>query len=257
MSTRLERLGSCASAPARTISYGQDPDQVYDVREPRRPREVTVLLIHGGFWRPAYDRAHTAAMADSLAGNGFHVAVVEYRRAARGGWNQMREDLVSATRSIRHEADLPDPLLTMGHSAGGHLALWLQHHPVADGLLGTVALAPCADLRRTYDLNLGDGAAQALMGSAPDEAPSEWLAADPARCGQPPAPVRIVHGRADTIVPLEVSRAYVDHVGSAHVSLDTVAGAGHYDVIDPESAAWGRVVEATSAGPPSPTTLTT
>lgn len=244
---QLSRLLATEVTPARTVAYGAHPDQIYDVHEPSLPRGVLVVLLHGGFWRPEYDRSHTAAQATALAHQGFHVAVGEYRRAPRAGWPVLSADLVALSAAVRSDSALPCPVLAMGHSAGGHLALWLQHQEVARGMLGTVALAPCAHLRRTYDLALGDAAALALMGTRPQQAPAAWHAADPARLGRPPAPVRIVHGDADPWVPLEVSQAYATSTDSAHVHLDVVPGAGHYDLIDPESPHFARVLAAAGA----------
>lgn len=247
MSTRLERLSGDGPPPAATVAYGPDPDQVYDVRLPEHPRGVTLVLLHGGFWRPSYDRQHASAQAVSLGDSGFHVAVVEYRRAARGGWPAMRSDLLDALCAIRGDSRLPDPWLTMGHSAGGHLALWLQHQEVATDLLGAVALAPCAHLRRTYELGLDDDAAVALMGATPTEAPHAWQDADPSLLGRPTTPVRLVHGDQDSRVPSQLSDAYLEAVGLDRDDLDLVPGAGHFDLIDPQSPHFARTLRAAEA----------
>lgn len=244
MTSVLSRLSRATRPVDRTEAYGEGPEQVYDVRSPELPRGVTVLLVHGGFWRPAYNRSHTTAQSEALARNGFHVATIEYRRADRAGWPDLRDDLLAATAAVRGDPDLPGPVLTMGHSAGGHLALWLQHQVPAARILGTIALAPCADLRLVHDLGLDGDAARALMGTRPQQAPEAWRAADPALAGPPPAPVRILHGDVDEWVPLRVSQSYVASAGRAHVTLDVVAGARHFDLIDPRAPAFQRVVEA-------------
>lgn len=246
MITQLDRLASADIPPDATTAYGPDHDQVYDVREPEEPRGVTALVVHGGFWRPDYDRQHATAQAAALARNGFHVAVMEYRRPQRAGWPTMRADVIAATAAVRDDSRLPCPFLTMGHSAGGHLVLWLQHQEVAAGVLGTVALAPCADLRRTHDLGLDGDAAHALMGTRPQQSPDAWREADPARLGIPPAPARLVHGDHDSRVPLEVSRAYAE-IDSAHITLEVVSGADHFDLIDPDSPHFASTLAAATA----------
>lgn len=82
-------LNLTTPAASRTTAYGPDPAQVYDVRLPTRaPRGSTVAVIHGGFWRAEFDRKHATSQAQAFADNGFHVAVMEYRRVgmAGGGW---------------------------------------------------------------------------------------------------------------------------------------------------------------------------
>ncbi|MDQ2756482.1 MAG: alpha/beta hydrolase, partial [Actinomycetota bacterium] len=110
-------------APARTTSYGDDPAQVYDVREPTTPgptpgaavRGVTVVVVHGGFWRATYDREHAGPQAQGLADRGFHVAVVEYRRVTMpgGGWPGTFDDVSAAIAAVRADATLPEPTVLL------------------------------------------------------------------------------------------------------------------------------------------------
>ena len=60
-----------------TVSYGAHPDQVVDVR---RAGERSAILVHGGFWRPAFTRANTRALAVDLALRGWTTWNIEYRR---------------------------------------------------------------------------------------------------------------------------------------------------------------------------------
>ena len=79
-------LDEKAAAPTRTTSYGPDAAQVYDVRLPvRATRDVTVVVVHGGFWRKEYDRGHAGRQAQAFADAGFPTAVVEYRRTGMPG----------------------------------------------------------------------------------------------------------------------------------------------------------------------------
>lgn len=228
--------------PDRTIAYGRSSDQVVDLRIPvGTPRNATVVVIHGGFWTPSYDRAHAGQQSDALAAHGFHVATIEYRRIP-GDWPAMAADVLAAVGAVTSDPDLPDDVVLVGHSAGGHLATWAIYQP-GISVAGVVSLAGCVDLHLTRDLHLGDDAANALMGSATE---SVWRAADPAMLGQPPTQVRLVHGSADDRVPVEVSESYQSAAGEG-VSVQVLAGCGHFEVIDPASPYFRHTVAAVDA----------
>src|SRR4051794_790358 len=86
-----------APPPDHTARYGPHPEQVVDLRMPPDggPVDTLVVLVHGGFWRAAYDRTHTAPLADALARAGFAVLVPEYRRVGSpgGGWPGTFDDI--------------------------------------------------------------------------------------------------------------------------------------------------------------------
>lgn len=225
-----------APAPAQTIAYGDHPDQVLDWRRPAGGAAPTgtLVVVHGGFWRPSYDRSHAGAHAQALADHGHRVAVLEYRRMP-GDWEAMAHDVLAGLTAVRERMEDGDPVVLVGHSAGGHLALWAAHQPAALGVAGVVSLAGCVDLALTECLGLGDGAAEALMGTRRADDRARWDAADPALLGTPSAAVRLVHGQDDDVVPLQVSRSYADRTGAP---LGVVPGAGHLELIDPRTAAW-------------------
>ena len=234
--------------PDVVVRYAAHHDGVVDLHLPATAGpSPLVVLLHGGFWKQAYDRRHTRAVAAALAAEGFMVATPEYRRVgAGGGWPTTAADVDAALRALPGlVAGLGLTATTttvMGHSAGGHLALWLANQQHA--LDRVVGLAPVGDLRAAAKQRLGDAATQALLGGEPDEVPERYDAADPAtRLDHPPGcEVRIVHGTEDDIVPLDNSRGLCD----AHpfVDLRVVDGADHFDVMDPTSAAWPTVVAA-------------
>ncbi|MFH8367754.1 alpha/beta hydrolase family protein [Streptomyces sp. NPDC018031] len=223
-------FGLASAPPDATVAYGGHPDQIVDLYLPApgagggRPDPVDgadpargagpaggagpapmVLLLHGGFWRQAYDRSYLTPCAAALAAAGLPVALAEYRRAGgAGGWPETFEDIAAVRSAVRrHPAAAGRPLVVAGHSAGGHLALWTA--AAADRV---VAVAPVADLARAHELGLSGGAVAELLGG-PDRVAELLPRTDPVRLLPAPTPVTILHGTADPDVPVELSRRYV------------------------------------------------
>ncbi len=244
--------GLPARAPDAVCRYAAHDDGLVDVHLPERMDGPVplVVLLHGGFWRQAFDRRHTRPMATALAADGLVVATPEYRRVGgAGGWPATTDDVDAAVGAIPALLEglgvATHGMTLLGHSAGGHLALWVagQAHAV-DRVVG---LAPVGDLRAAARAGLGDGATQAFLGGEPEEVPERYDAADPAlRLGTAPAcDIVVVHGTDDDRVPLSNSEGLV----AAHpfVDLRVVDGADHFDVIDPTSTTWSVVRSAVLA----------
>jgi acetyl esterase/lipase len=243
-----------ATPPDAVIRYGTMPEQVADVRLPDHDRGRLVVLMHGGFWREAWDRAHTRPMADGLVAAGYAVTTPEFARTGgRGGWPTTFEDVALAVARVpalvselpADRVDATRPLL-LGHSAGGHLALWCAGKGLVNDYAGVVALAPVADLAAAYRRNLDDGAVAALLGGSPDDLPERYEQADPSRLPPPSVPVVVVHGTDDAQVPIELSRRYVDHAGA---EMRPLPGVEHFGLIDPLSSAWAAVLAAVRSLP--------
>jgi acetyl esterase/lipase len=234
-----------APPPDLTLRYGEHPDHVADVRFPPGGRGPLVVFVHGGFWRAAFDRAHSGPLAADLAARGYVAATVEFRRVGQpgGGWPGTLDDVAAAVTALPGLLERPgDRPVLAGHSAGGHLALWLAGRS-PELVRGVLALAPVADLALAHARGLGDGAVAELLGGGPDEVPARYAAADPAARGPLVVPATIVHGDRDDRVPIEVSRAYADRTGGG-VRLVELAGVEHFGVIDPLSSAWPAVLAA-------------
>ncbi|MGW1198213.1 alpha/beta hydrolase [Streptomyces sp. NPDC002536] len=216
------------------IAYGPHPSQVVDLLGPA-DAPVRVTLLHGGYWRERYDRTYLLPLARALAGLGARVALAEYRRVGGGGgWPETFDDvaqIVGPASGTRH--------VLVGHSAGGHLALWAAAR--MPGVDHVVAVAPVADLARARALALSDGAVDELLGGRyrPE--------ADPVRLPAPRAAVTLVHGTADEDVPVELSRRYARAVPGA--VLRELAGVGHFDPVTPGTEACGVVLKAVTGAP--------
>ncbi|MCB5908575.1 alpha/beta hydrolase family protein [Streptomyces pinistramenti] len=265
-------LGLAPVAPVRTVAYGPHPDQVVDLYPPAAgaARGPLVVLLHGGFWRAAYDRRHLSPLAAELAGQGLPVALAEYRRVGGGGGGARTFDDVTAAVAASAAAvwDVEDgagadgtgaggavpegaaagvrPVL-VGHSAGGQLAL-LTAARLGPGAVGrVVAVAPVADLAAAHRLGLSDHAVAALLGDEPGLA-ERIAAADPVR--HPPAgvPVTILHGTDDGEVPPELSRRFAAAAGRQAATLRELPGVGHYAPVTPGTPACRTLLGELLAG---------
>ncbi|MCY9785063.1 alpha/beta hydrolase [Nocardiopsis sp. EMB25] len=232
-----------------TLTYGEHPSQTVHRWAPAdgadRPAPVAVLL-HGGWWRDLHDARLMEPLARDLSAAGWDVWNVEYRRtgADGGGWPRTRDDVARALELLAETIDREDGALdasrvaSVGHSAGGHLALLTAvDSPVTD----VVALAPITDLRRCADAGLGEGAVEPFLGPDPD--PGLYETTSPRHRLPVGVPQLVVHGDADDRVPVAHSRDYVAAARAAGDAVDyrEVAGADHFAVIDPAHPAWGAV----------------
>lgn len=230
------------------LLYGDTPSHVVDLRLPAaaglRP---LAIMIHGGFWRARFNLLHAGHLSAGLAAAGFASANIEYRRAGEVGcgWPGTFKDVSRAVQFVRDRANLvrgdARRTVVLGHSAGGHLALWLAGE--MDDLAGVVSLAGVASLRLASEMGLGGQAVREFLGVTPREAPDVYRSADPE--GRPSAVPRVlIHGTADDRVPIELSREYVRlRQGDAGpVTLVELPGGDHFDVVDPQSRFWDVVV---------------
>jgi len=230
-----------ARLPDRTWTYGADPDQVADVYDARGRRSTSsVVLVHGGFWRPDFDRVHARHLAAHLADLGHLVISLDYRRRP-GAPDDTVADIREALSELTRQTWLPPRALqAVGHSAGGHLVLLVAADP-GTPLSSALALAPVADLEVAEAQGLDGDAVTAFLGKRAEERPD----LDPARRDPPRIPVTIVHGEHDTIVPRTVTTQYLEHLpGDGRPRLITLPRVGHFEVIDPDSPAMTDVVAA-------------
>lgn len=235
--------------PDLQLAYGQDPNHFAELRVPKGSRLApVVMVIHGGFWRAAYDLKHIGHLCDALRRDGLATFSVEYRRIGNpgGGWPGTLDDIAAAARFLSQNAaryNLDAKRITVtGHSAGGHLALWLAaEKPVP--LRGAVSLAGVADLRQAYDLKLSRTVVGELLGGGPSEVAARYRHASPIERLPLKTPVRLIHGVDDDIVPVEISRRYEAAARAAgdDVRLTALPGIGHFELIDPQASPYTLV----------------
>jgi acetyl esterase/lipase len=246
------------------ISYARESTHQFGVlRVPdgRGPHPVVVLL-HGGCWLAAYDHVHVESMAAAICARGAVVWSIEYRRLGHdgGGWPGTFRDVALGFDHLRslapgHSLDL-GRIVALGHSAGGHLALWLAARRklapsselfVADPLAvaGVVSLAGIADLR-AYARGAGrcNASVRPLLGGEGAPVAERYRETSPLELAPLGVPLRIVHGARDAIVPVAQSEALVaaEQASGGDTALDVLPRAGHFDLIAPFADAW-RAVE--------------
>lgn len=250
------------------LSYGPETLQFGELHLPA-DQEVhpVVILIHGGFWRNSYTYTLMTSMAEDLAQHGIAAWNIEYRRVGDkgGGWPGTLRDVALAadylhTIASHYNLDL-NRVVTIGHSTGGHLALWLAARrkialdaPLAVAnapdspplsLLGAISLAGVNDLERSWQLNLGSGAATELLGGSFTEVPERYAAASPAAMLPLDIPQVLVHGTEDDRVPYTMSEGYLADAQAAgdDIQLITLEGEDHFVLINIQSAAWEKTVQ--------------
>jgi acetyl esterase/lipase len=255
------------------ISYGSDPHQFGDLRLPAshpsktglggsRPYPVAIV-IHGGCWSADYDLIYMGNMSAALAKAGIATWSIEYRRVGDtgGGWPGTFQDVAKAADYVRELAkQYPldvKRIVAVGHSAGGHLVLWLaaRHNlpksselyaanPIA--IRGLVSLAGIPDLVAAgADTGCGDMGYR-LMGGKPEQFPERYKQGSPAELLPLGVKQVLIHGEADKLVPQKLSVEYEARARKSgdDVMLASVTGAGHFELVVPTTEAWKRVEEA-------------
>lgn len=236
----------------RTIAYGPSEHQVGDLYVPDAARAPVICLLHGGFWRMAYGRDHIVPIVADLVHRGFAVWNLEYRRVGvhGGGWPGTLHDVATG---IDHLVGLAaesgaldlDRVSLVGHSAGGHLALWAAAQPRGFAISAVVGLAAVADLRFAHELGCGNGAVESFLGGSPEEFAQRYRATSPAEMLPLGVKQLLLHGTTDEDVPVAISRRYARAAKAAGDDIDFIelAAASHMDFVDPASeahATWCR-----------------
>lgn len=224
-------------------TYGEDPSQFGELYLPSGTPRGVVVVIHGGFWLDQYDYTLGSPLATSLAAEGWAAWNLEYRRVGNGGGDPTTFDDVAA--GIDKLVDLGLDLtrvITLGHSAGGHLATWAASRGRFDQWSGgvdvthVISQAGVLNLVTADQEGLGGGAVQTFLGHVPgpDDAPL-----DPSQQVPLDVPVFCVHGDSDQNVPLSQSEQYVALATAAGATATLTRATGdHFVLIDPTSEAW-------------------
>lgn len=238
-----------AAAPGVHLAYGNDPFQFGELYLPesKGPHPVAIV-VHGGYWRARYDLRHIGHFCVALAKSGIAAWSLEYRRLGNegGGFpgtlDDVREGAAHLARIAKERSLDMQKVVATGHSAGGHLVLWLAKQKALP-LKGVVPLAPVADLRRAWELKLSGNVVVDFLGGSPAEVPDRYRAASPIEMVPLGVKQRVFHGDRDEEVPLLISRGYVAAARKAgdDAALTVPKGVGHFELIDPRTEVWGQV----------------
>jgi acetyl esterase/lipase len=230
------------------IAYGSGEFQFGELGIPESTGpHPTAVVIHGGFWRALYGLDYIGPACDALTAAGIATWNIEYRRIgqAGGGWPGTFDDVSNAAdhlQSIAPQFNLDlDRVIAMGHSAGGHLALWLGTRK--KWLRGVISLAGVADLRRAFELKLSSTVVADFLGGTPDGVPDRYRFASPIEQLPLGLPQKLFHGTLDDSVPYEISERYVQaaKIRSDDAELITLENAAHFELVDPRTKEFGTV----------------
>ena len=246
-------------APDHRYAYGAHPQQFGELYLPATsPPHPVIVLVHGGCYRAMYDLKPISSVAQALADDGFAVWNIEYRRAGNGGdYPNMFLDVAKAADFLwqiaeEHSLNL-SYTLAVGHSAGGHLALWLAGRtqlPVSSALFlddalpvcAVLALAPVADIAFALEQRLCGSALPQVMGGTATDAESHFREGSPSELLPLDLPQTHIVGSEDVSILANVERYLAAAKGSGDVAeLIVIPQVGHFEIVAVETPAWQRV----------------
>jgi len=251
-------------------AYGTDAEQFADLYLPTAPPTdpagyPVIILIHGGCWGAQYGLTQLGQFSQTFADLGVAVWSLEYRRIGNGGgWPETFLDIAAGTDFLRTIAEAQQldlsRVVAVGHSAGGHLVLWLAarhrlpatspiYTPDPLALAGVLPLAGIPDLLDAEARQICGGAVPQLLGGLPADLPDRYRDGSPSAYLPLGVPQQLIIGTRDQAVPLAHNEAYVAAAQQAgdEIKLQVLPDVGHFEIVTPGSVVWPVVQETVLA----------
>jgi acetyl esterase/lipase len=266
--TPMDLAALPSQPPDQRIAYGTDSSQYGELRIPTGPGpHPVVVLVHGGCFKAAYATAgYFGQVGDALEAKGIATWNIEYRRLGQpgSGWPGTYLDVAHGIDHLRtiapqYKLDL-GRLVILGHSAGGHLAMWAAARsrvPKGSALYvanplpasGVIDLAGPVDMTahiREYETLCGDSVITTLLGGAPSAVPDRYAQASPMALLPLGVPQVIAIGTYEEFIPRNLVDAYVSAAAKAGDSTRVLffPGAGHFEIASASQWTWPRIETA-------------
>ncbi|EKN68442.1 hypothetical protein BABA_12385 [Neobacillus bataviensis LMG 21833] len=256
------------------IAYGEQEDQFGDLRVPEGIGPFPVaIVIHGGFWREKLKLDQMDQFSEALTAQGIATWNIEYRRVGQegGGWPGTFLDTSQATDFLQtikesYPIDL-NRVVTIGHSAGGHLALWLAgRHRLPQtsilrkndrplGLKGAISLAGVCDLKLMYEVHQlrelvsgkNENPTRDLIGGSPSDFQSRYTEGSPIALLPIGIPMTLIHGSLDINVPVGITEEFekAAKVAGDDITVHLISSSEHFKIVNPETTEWHAVLNET------------
>lgn len=196
-----------------------------------------LVILHGGYWRLQHGPEHLTPLADSLRREGWEVETPEYQRKPGDPYLTL-ESIKSILKNYESRE-----IILGGFSAGGQFALLLASN--FSNIKAVIAIAPVTDLVKTEELGLGDNATKEWL----PESAINYPDLNPILSKSPSIPTIVIHGDSDLRVPMELSANFVEsqRVLGADIKLVQIKDIGHFEIIDPTSSAFPKILSALAA----------
>ena len=249
--------------PYVRIPYGDDTEQFADLRVPEGSGSHPVIIwIHGGCWLAEYGGVSPyGKLLEAFAKHGIASWNIEYRRIGNegGGWPGTFQDVIRGADKLLEVAEEYNldttRVVAGGHSAGGHLALWLGARgrfneksllssSMEIQLQGIFALAPAADLAYLHEQKVCGHVVDKLMGGSPQKFPERYAQVSATELVPIGLPQLLIIGEHDKKWRPVGERYYqAAEIAGDEVRMIIAAESGHFEMMDPDSSSWPLVLK--------------
>ncbi|MCW2389607.1 acetyl esterase/lipase [Sphingobium sp. B11D3B] len=253
------------SLPDARIRYSDvSPVQFADLRLPHTMPPPggfpVVIFIHGGGWLADWTKDYSTLFVEALTNTGVATWDVEFRRMGHvgGGYPDVFHDVALAADHLRevmrtYPLDL-SRVIAVGHSTGGHLALWLAGRRNLDPagplyavdplpLHGVVSIGGVNDLEQALKLGNRTDILRMLGLANPEDAAALFTETSPVHLLPLGIPQTLVIGELEEPWRIEMTLGYaqVAEKSGDRVRVVKPEDANHFDVIDPHAPVFAMI----------------